>query len=155
MKMAKWILPLLLLVGCGDGYIDNNHGYGYHYDEADIETGLRVRYSGAINELSLADIATIYKDVSSCAGMTGAGPLVVFTTDPLYFNSARVGGLYFYSGTVVVDVVSSESEYVTTVRLRHELLHHLLDMNGEPRADNAAHMSQLFFRCHLPTHNNQ
>lgn len=153
MKMAKWILPLLLLVGCGEGYIDNNYGYGYHYDEADIETGLRVRYHPTARfQLSLAELTLLYKDIQSCAGLSAPAPLVIFTdtsiTAPGPNGDITRQAFYFYSGTVIYN--ADLFLYMSMAHMRHESLHHLLAMNGESDEDNYNHRSSLFEKCEQP-----
>lgn len=150
--MAKWILPFILLVGCGDQSDpdSSNYGYGYHYDVTTSD-GLRVRYSQNNIELSLEQIAESYRSVAACMGVAANNPpLVIFVPEPMYFQNdagetITVYGQYYYTGTVVV---TDKYVYgVTIIFLRHEFVHHFLDINSLSRYDNANHKSSLFSKC--------
>lgn len=140
MKMAKWILPFFLLVGCGteptsqpNPELVDNYGLGYGYDERDPETGLRIRYDASSNvKYDLKDIAIQFKGVMECTGLSAGGPLIVFTEN----LPAGVGGKHYSTtGTIAV-----RQTYV----LNHELIHYLLEQTGFPREDNNNHRSELF-----------
>ena len=141
MKMAKWILPLLLLVGCGEtsDVIDTNcHGYGCAFDAIDAETGIRVRYDVPSN-YTLADVSFLYKAVSQCMGTpTDNGPLVIFVNQIGYNEAgAPYGGYYFSDGLMLV---ANQHDYT----IDHEFIHHTLAISGASDESNWEHQSPEF-----------
>lgn len=152
--MGKWMLPFLLLVGCGDQSdpAASNYGYGYHYDAATTD-GLRVRYSQGNIELSVEQVADAYRSVAACMGVAANNPpLVIFVPEPMSTQNdvgetVTAYGKYYYTGTVVV---TDKYVYGITIQfMRHEFVHHLLELNGEPRNDNSRHLSPHFKACEI------
>ena len=141
MKMAKWILPLLLLVGCGEtsDVIDTNcRGYGCAFDAIDTETGIRVRYD-VPSYYTLANVSFLYKAVSQCMGAAVInGPLIIFVSHIGYNESGiPYGGYYFSDGLVLV---AEQNDYI----LNHEFIHHALAMTGASDELNFGHQSPEF-----------
>lgn len=144
--MAKWILPLLLLVGCGGGgdpaQIDpdiiSNYGYGYGYNYIDHNTGLRVSFlqPEPAAHYTLPEIINAYISVQTCANLYAPGPLVI-VADRL--QDGRSGGNHYWkTGTIVI---------ADKFSLRHEMIHYLLQQTGFPRDRNNQHDSILFTIC--------
>ena len=142
MKMAKWILPLLLLVGCGDDDPPCG-GYGCHTSYLDEETGVSARYDRE-SSVSQSDLVAIYKATMSCTGIYAEGPAIVFVNEASdaharYFRSDRF--------IVIYNTAKSNPWGGEPGVIRHEMIHHLLGFTGATDADNGGHGSPFFNIC--------
>ena len=135
------------MLGCGAG--DNNHGYGYHYDQIGA-TGLRVRYAGT-QLPSLADIEKLYQETMACTGISATGPLLIFTDPvPTSGDSEVYGSVYLDTGTVFISTWLHTDTRLSSWTYKHEFVHYLLHQAGFDPAANAAHQSPLFADCTQP-----
>ena len=133
-----------LLLGCGTG--DNNHGYGYQYDQIGA-TGLRVRWSGA-QLPSLTDIEKFYQETMTCTGISATGPLVIIT-DSLPAGGS-LGLTFLDTGTILIPSLLDPDPRASFWTYKHEFIHYLLHQAGFDPAANAAHLSPLFIECTQP-----
>ena len=142
----RWIAFLLLvfLSACGEDPASSNYGYGYHYDEVDEPSGIRVRHGQ--EQYTLGEVVEAYRWVESCIGLTAPGPLVIFTTEPILDeNNTVVAGMY-YSATKTAIISSNPGVYGKDV-IKHEFIHHILGVNGASNNDNNGHGSIYFTIC--------
>lgn len=143
-------LAVAALVGCGQPVPTDNHGYGWHYDEAGA-TGLRARYYDASSPRVNA-LERVYQEVASCTGTTGPlppGPLVIFTTGIVGAEGYRKYGKGFLdTSTILLDAtLNYDAPLVGFWVFRHELVHFFLHAQGVPIEDNQQHRSPLFNTC--------
>lgn len=141
----------VLLTACGV-QIDDNHGYGYAFDEAATD-GLRVRYANsAPPRIDILDKA--YVDTAACMSVQvlPTGPLMIFVDDLV----AKVGHdalVHLDTGTILLDSLittrdwSPTATYDPTGIIKHEIVHFLLKQTGMPDDQNSAHDSPFFTVC--------
>jgi hypothetical protein len=94
--------------------------------------------------LSQAAADRLYLNAEACTGITAAPPRIV------YENYIGPAGEYGYvTHEVLLNKNRNYAQDCATVAsvLRHELVHHLLNMAGFPVEDNRAHKSPLFGLC--------
>ncbi|MDH5189143.1 MAG: hypothetical protein OEW37_09335 [Rhodospirillaceae bacterium] len=142
MKRLFLILTCLLFVACAPP--DDNHGYGYEYDNLDEETGLRERgFSSYLAGARTAEeLGADYLALANCGGFerTRPAPLIIFVKGEVLKNGARVYGLYFRD--TLTAVVSMDSSHKRKT-VNHELMHHLNNINKT----NDGHNSEHFTNC--------
>lgn len=138
---------LVALAGCGSDVGQDNHGYGYHYDEMG-GTGLRVRYDGHPAP-TLTQIETLYTETMDCMGIKGNGPLVIFVHDTFGAN-AVYGQTFLDTGTILISSLLDPDPRLSFWTYKHEFIHHLLHQSGFDPARNAAHDSPFFSSCTQP-----
>jgi hypothetical protein len=148
--MRAFPLALLIaLTGCGSETGNNNHGYGYHYDQIGA-TGLRVRYASA-QLPALADIERLYQETEACTGITATGPLLIFT-DPVPGDSGTAyGSAFLDTGTVFISTWLNTDASASFWTYKHEFVHYLLHQSGFDITANADHQSPLFADCTQPS----
>ena len=135
---------VMLLGGCGDpevDIVDNSHGYGFHYDYLDIETGVRVRYD---QEPSVPfppeRFVDLYRETSRCTGLTADGPVIVVSPPPIMLQGFRVYGITWFDANLIV----LDASFMPDTVIRHEYIHHLLWNNGVRGSQNIDHEHPLF-----------
>ena len=153
----KWIIPILLLVSCGQDQTNNNHGYGFNYDDRGA-TGTRVRYSDE-SSIRLEDIERVYLATAECIGVDlPPGPLVIWVEE------FRIGGpngkftflpaeIFLDTGTIpVTNVVKNDRRFAENV-LRHEFVHWILFTSGllTDHQSHVDHDSTYFDACSYPS----
>lgn len=143
--MKKGLLILLLLTACG-GAVDDNHGYGWHYDEIG-GSGLRVRFDDNARKLvEFEEIEQWYLDVQECTGIKANGPLVIFVPEKI---GDGIGGWWFWNSDTII-IWSAEHALFFPTRgssTKHEFIHYLLNENGYPFKRNDSHDSYLWAQC--------
>lgn len=144
MNKAIFIFAMLL-IGCG-GDNQNNHGYGFNYD--DQHAGTRVRYAdGGPADPTASTTALWFQQTIECADEIGTAelsgvyvpaPLVIVvppgTVDP--FD----GLIYYDTGTVLIERQWSQDRGLYV----HEFVHWLLYNRGAPFDDNHGHIAPEF-----------
>lgn len=142
-------LVLAALVGCGQSMPEDNHGYGWHYDEAGA-TGLRVRYYDASSP-RVDVLERVYREVATCMAMTDPlppGPLVIFTTGIVGAEGDwKPSKGWLDTGTILLDGTLRFDLSGGFWAYRHELVHFLLHASGFPIDRNQRHDSILFMTC--------
>lgn len=139
MELAKWILPLLLLVGCGtptdNPSVDTyNHGYGVAYSTSN-QDGVRIKWYTTAKP-SDNTIFVAWRELINCTGLPQAGgPLVIVVheTDSNLHDPRGVGATFLDTGTILV------AGWATTESIKHSMLHILLKHSGFGDAENMAH----------------
>jgi hypothetical protein len=156
MKNFLALLLLAALAGCGAQTIDDNHGYGYAFDEQ-AASGLRVRYANA-NPPRIATLDSLYVGVAICMGVEvlPTGPLVILK-DGLIASAGHDAMTLLDTGTILQDSQittfdwsDAAIEFVVQARastLNHEMVHFLLKETGFPDDRNSAHDSPFFDSC--------
>ncbi|MDH5188321.1 MAG: hypothetical protein OEW37_05120 [Rhodospirillaceae bacterium] len=142
MKRLFLILTCLLFVACAPP--DDNHGYGYEYDEIDNDTGLRIRNFKTLGDTAptLKDVAAQYLAITNCAGFSKVTPgaLVIIVDEILYDeNGYRVYGRYYYEGATAL-ISTLDNDCIICV-INHELMHHLSAINDASNDHSAPQFS--------------
>jgi hypothetical protein len=148
MRAAFPMILIAVLAGCGSETGQDNHGYGYQYDQ-DGATGLRVRWAGT-QVPSLTNIEQLYQETMACTGITATGPLVIIT-EPIPSSSGDVyGSVFLDTGTVFISSWLDTDIEASFWAYKHEFVHYLLHQSGFDVTANAAHQSPLFYSCTQP-----
>lgn len=149
---AVLLLVVLSLSACGKNQDPDysNHGYGFHYD-ADVN-GVRVRYDTTRPQLTPAQIAQLWADVSACMGVSSPGPLVVVTDSPVLSSEgyALPALAFLDTRTVIVSADVGDTWRVSYWGYKHEFVHIALQDQGYPAELNQNHQSPAFFDCVQP-----
>lgn len=149
----KYVALLLALAGCAAQVNDDNHGYGYSFDEG-APDGLRVRYAND-NPPRIALIDNIYTDVASCMNIAvlPAGPLVILK-DGLISEIGLDAGTFLDTGTILLDSQITTLDWGASAQIpapryviKHEMVHYLLEQTGFQRDLNSTHQSPFFDSC--------
>lgn len=153
------LLVILLLAGCGQEANNdptiNNYGYGWHYDyfsQTPDTYGLRVRHDTGATILPFAYYEWVYRGVRACVQHNGLQvnddykPLIIVSaSDTIEYNGNLYGGLYRRATfTIVIRNNDTTDESVPGYFLKHELIHHFLNVVGTPDGN---HVSPLFSLC--------
>lgn len=96
-------------------------------------------------------ITGIYEEVQACMGMVAPGPKVQFIS----FSERGLGGswafyIFVYQWVMVntdEDEILQRSCETDKEALKHEFVHHILEVNGFPRGDNEFHYTKMFEKC--------
>lgn len=152
--MRYALLLIAALAGCGEQAVDDNHGYGYGYDEM-AEDGLRVRYAND-QPPRMATLDEIYSGVATCMGIANLpiGPLVILK-DGLIASAGRDAMIFLDTGTILLDSqITTFGDWSLTIQfpapryvIKHEMVHYLLEQSGFPRGLNDSHQSPYFDSC--------
>ena len=143
-------LPLIfiLLAGCS---VDNPTESNYTETQTDTGTGLILKPSTDM-WVSFPEMVTIYLNTEACMGMTAPAPDVEFKS----FDKWHLGGawgLYHPAGLVMVNTDEKDTyagfperdKQTDTEVLRHEFIHHILNMNGMQWHDGES--TEIFKAC--------
>lgn len=150
----RYIALLLALSGCAEHAVDDNHGYGFSFDQS-APDGLRVRYAND-QPPRVATLDEIYSDVATCMGIANlpSGPLVILK-DGLVASADHDAMIFLDTGTIILDSqITAFGDWSLTAPLpapryviKHEMVHYLLKQTGFPDDLNNAHASPYFDSC--------
>ena len=169
-KLQTWLAIALMIVlaitiftGCSSGGGDGDDScidiqYAYTTEQFDNETGLLLRptvdeISNSYAYISFEEMVAEYKDVEACvANAQTPGPSIYFTSFN-HFGFRLELALYNYANdTAYIDV--DVEEWLPTRScisdrefLRHEFVHHILDLNGADFNANRGHTHPAFVEC--------
>lgn len=154
-RMKFTLLLLAALAGCGGAMepLDDNHGYGYSFDETAAD-GLRVRYAND-SPPKIALLDDIYIAVATCMNVAilPTGPLIIFK-DALVASAGHDGMIFLDTDTIILDSQITTLDWNANAPIaapqyviKHELVHHLLEKTGLQRDLNNAHESPFFDSC--------
>lgn len=139
MKSAKWILPLLLLVGCGaptDNHSVDTYNYGYGVTHAVSDSnGVRIRWQTTAKP-SDNTVFVAWRELVACTGLPQPnGPLVIVVdaTDRNLNDPSGVGATFLDTDTILV------AGWAPTESIKHSMLHILLKHSGFGDAENMSH----------------
>lgn len=140
----RWIAVhfFVILSGCGVDQEPPCGGYGCHTTYTSEATGVRTRYDVASRNSEGATVY-YYTETAACTGLSGPGPIVLFVSDAAY----NVGGRYLYNDNAVIIYDGTDAMLLQHLIIKHEFVHHLLEINGFPRDRNSSHDSPLFEQC--------
>ena len=136
----------LLLSACGSDRDDDNHGFGFQFDEQ-AANGIRLRHQpDVVDPIRLATLADIYDQTQACTGISAPGPFVIVVAERVDARGRPGGastGLIFYDPPLILVVQG----FTWPPSARHEFVHYLLDRIGTSRASQTAHDSPFFVDC--------
>jgi hypothetical protein len=148
MKNLIVIIALATLAGCS---VDNSEAL---HDETQKQVGaygVTLMPSQGIYA-TFPDMVKYYEETMTCMGMTADGPTIQYVSYSEYFNGAYGApwGGYISEGLVFVNndhlgLGFDRDARIDMEILKHEYIHHILDMNG---ADHS-HNNPLFVECGL------
>ena len=146
MRLRPGLLAACLLVSACHNDRDDNHGFGFHFDEQ-AANGLRLRHQpDVIEPIRLATLVDIYDQTQACTGIAAPGPFVIVVAERVDAHGRPGGpstGLIFYDPPLILIVQG----FTWPPSVRHEFVHYLLDRIGTSRASQTAHDSPFFVDC--------
>ena len=137
MKRLITLLAIITITGCA---VDNSDLVQHSYTTEQHDTATGVTLAPSQNMwVSFPEIVSIYVDTEACMGMTATGPVVEYKDLYGYFSKGSLGPFAFYhsNGYIFMNTYATELPLGTerdkrtdTEALRHEFIHHILNMNG-------------------------
>lgn len=151
-RMIKY-LPLvimLLLVGCETD--NNNHGYGFEYDEIS-DLGIKIRYFSGAFMAPPIEIDSAFNNAKLCTGLEAPPPpYVVIVSDREFINfdapNADLNGVFLTSPNLIA-IIDDGVRVGSYGTLNHEYIHYLSYMNGFNSDFNSDHSNLFFLTCSL------
>jgi len=150
MKKLLAVALVATLAGCS---VDNSHlvQHSYTTEQYDASTGLTLAPSENM-WVSFPEMVSIYISTEACMGMTAPAPTVEYKDFLVYFNSVGGFALYHPAGVIFMNTYATESpqgierdKRTDTEALKHEFVHHILNMNGL----DWHHGAPMFEQCGL------
>jgi hypothetical protein len=147
-------LLMVFVLGCGVGEDQSQCKGEQSYNEVQIDQyGLMLMPTDSMY-LTFKQTTQAYKEVMNCMGMTAPGPTVEFTSFSEHFGgNDGGGGAGYLIATQWILINNDESDAFPrdcksdTELLKHEMIHHILHMNGYG-AESSAHDPDYFiWKC--------
>ena len=152
MKHLIAFITISLLVGCS---VDNSDSVSHSYTEEQVGAYGVTLEAGSNNMwVSFPEIVSIYESTMTCLGMTADGPTVTFKSTNAWLGEGfNAWGYYMANGKLVIVNTDEQkgvgfpdrNKDIDTQVLKHEFIHHILYMNGEPHGDSQS--PEMFARC--------
>ena len=136
---------VVLLGGCENARVNDNHGYGWGYD-TESPMGVHIRDSSQTFTPSVEEIDRLYVKVKTCVGVSfDVTPLLILQDYPPEESPSFNGITYFDSYLIIIN--AANADWYTYQLLNHELIHVFLAASGIEDSKNHNHKSPLFATC--------
>jgi len=129
--------------GCGSGSGGGSSDSSPVVDWSETSENFNISYDVAVDHLIAADLERYWVEVQTCAGISA--PVTPYKVPVLYVPADQMP-LPTGSYTTDTHTIHIDERYVTiSIVVKHEMIHHLLEIIGTPIEQNEAHEPEWLF----------